>query len=1021
MKNKESLFDTATPSKLRRWALLALVGALAATATVLFSAWPVMAQDPPAKPTGLTGTVAHDGVTLSWADPQDDTITGYQVLRRDKSINGLGDFPVLVDDTGSAAPSFTDTTVIAEGRYTYRVKARNAAGLSSQSGYFDARLPQPPAVTVSFEEATHTVEEGQSVSIGVTLSADPERTVTIPVTVSGQDGASEADYSGAPSEVTFSAGETRQDITLTATDDAADDDGESVLLSLGANLPDRVSAGSVSETTVSIADNDEPEPTSPTQPPAKPTDLTGTVAHNQVALTWDAPQGDTITGYQVLRRDKSIHEPGEFLIHVEDTGSTTPAYTDTSVTAGGKYTYRIKARNAAGLSSQSGYFDAQVPQPPAVTVSFEQATHTVEEGQSVAIGVTLSADPERIVTIPVTVSNLDGASESDHSGVPSEVTFNAGETRQVITLSATDDAADDDGESVLMSFGASLPGRVSAGSVSETTVSITDNDEPEPDPTPMPDPVEPADDDATRDGAIDLGDITGVAKTRYPTYQIDGGDDAVDYFRFAITEPKRVTVGIRQLDADASITIEDADGQVIKTKAKPDAEHVMLYLTLLEGAYYVRVEATETGDNEYRLAHGVREADADKVAKLREEQETPARQPQQTADADVRDDAVDLGDITHVTEARSSVYDIGGGTDAVDWFRFELTESRRVSLVVSEFDADASLTLEDEAGAELASTDEGDSDDLVISTSLDTGVYYAKVEASETDAGTYTFEYSTIAPPSITSIGFAGPLESAPQQFEGRRQLVVREGDEVEVTIVIKSRHNTSYVEFDIVADGSDAAGPDDYDLYRPGKVPEGSTVKVLSAEKSVPGEIRFTGRDTRKSFKIRTHDDDDEEGTEKFIIRFKDQTQDALTVYITDNDYGTEWNTLGKLPRRTSDGVFVGEGRTDWLESTFDFPGDKDGFVAGGFDFVPGRYHVEVRSTRSSIDVEIDVLGRDADRELGSDFLGTTTEMGMTTSATARYQINVPTYIGGFFFIVRPVGRGPPLGHSYEVRVVTP
>ena len=100
MKNKESLFDTATPSKLRRWALLALVGALAATATVLFSAWPVMAQDPPARPTGLTGTVAHNQVALSWDNPRDDAITGYQVLRRDKSINGLGDFPVLVDDTG---------------------------------------------------------------------------------------------------------------------------------------------------------------------------------------------------------------------------------------------------------------------------------------------------------------------------------------------------------------------------------------------------------------------------------------------------------------------------------------------------------------------------------------------------------------------------------------------------------------------------------------------------------------------------------------------------------------------------------------------------------------------------------------------------------------------------------------------------------------------------------------------------------------------------------------------------------
>ena len=859
------------------------------------------------------------------------------------------------------------------------------------------------------------------------------------------------------------------------------------------------------------------------------------------------------------------------LIHVEDTGSTvTPAYTDASVTAGGKYTYRIKAKNAAGLSPQSSYFDARAPQLPAVTVSFERSTYTVDEGQTVEIAVLLGTDPERTVNIPIVATNQDDASESDHSGAPSKVTFESGENRQVITLTATDDETDDDGESVLLSFGASLPHRVSAGSVNETTVNITDNDEGEPDsvertdegepdpvPTPTPEPpaepVEQTDEDATRDGAVDLGDITGVTKTRYPTYTINKDGDAVDYFLFTITEPKFVTIGIRQLDADASITVEEEAGEVIKSKAEAGAVHVMTYGAMLEGTYYVRVDATEDGEIEYRLAHGVRDPNPDRVAELREEQESPnqslitvqpntlelakgedgaytvvlgtqpdddvtvtvavsgksavtvdqtsltftqdnwdveqvvtvtaaqddddqdetasvthtvtsgdegydgltvdgvsvtvtdddssertrSSEPQQTDDAirdpfadlqpvtdaaDVRDDAVDLGDITHVTEARSSVYDIGGGTDAVDWFRFELTESRRVSLVVSEFDADVSLTLEDEAGAELASTDEGDSDDLVISTSLDTGVYYAKVEASEADAGTYTFEHSTIAPPSITSIEFVGPLESAPQKFEGGRRVVVREGHEVEVTIVIQPRYNTSYVEFDIVAEGSDAASPDDYDLYRPGKVPEGSTVNVLSAEKSVPGEIRFIGRDTRKSFKIRAHHDDTKEGTEKFTIRFKDHTQDALTVYITeldnvpiDGDYGTEWNTVGKLPRIV-EGVYVGDGDTGWMESTFNFSGDIDGFVIGGFDIVPGTYFLDVRGTQPAIaSGGIVVTGFDGDGPLQM----VKDQGGLDEGIwSIGYRITGMTYIGGFYVTIK-ASVSSLVGHSYEVRVI--
>ena len=47
--------------------------------------------------------------------------------------------------------------------------------------------------------------------------------------------------------------------------------------------------------------------------------------------------------------------------------------------------------------------------------------------------------------------------------MPVSVTFNPGETSQTITFTATDDTEDDDGESVL-TFGASLPDRVTPGS-----------------------------------------------------------------------------------------------------------------------------------------------------------------------------------------------------------------------------------------------------------------------------------------------------------------------------------------------------------------------------------------------------------------------------------------------------------------------------------------------------------------------------------------------------------------------------
>ena len=126
-----------------------------------------------------------------------------------------------------------------------------------------------PTVTVRYKQATYTVGEGNRVVIKVKLSADPERTVTIPISKANQGGATDGDYSGVPANasVTFNSGETEKSITFTATDDSGDDDGDgalcrcgqpgwaSVLLGFG-TLPTRVSAGSPATATVNITDND---------------------------------------------------------------------------------------------------------------------------------------------------------------------------------------------------------------------------------------------------------------------------------------------------------------------------------------------------------------------------------------------------------------------------------------------------------------------------------------------------------------------------------------------------------------------------------------------------------------------------------------------------------------------------------------------------------------------------------------------------------------------------------------------
>ena len=103
--------------------------------------------------------------------------------------------------------------------------------------------------------------------------------------------------------------------------------------------------------------------------------------------------------------------------------------------------------------------------------------YTVGEGSSEVIKVILSAEPERTVTIPIPRSNQDGAGNGDYSGVPTSLTFNSGDTEKSFTFTAVQDIVDDDGESVLLSFG-TLPTGVSAGSPATATVNITDDDVP---------------------------------------------------------------------------------------------------------------------------------------------------------------------------------------------------------------------------------------------------------------------------------------------------------------------------------------------------------------------------------------------------------------------------------------------------------------------------------------------------------------------------------------------------------------
>ena len=293
---------------------IAAAVAVAALAVAL-STWPVQAQSgvpvAPARPAATS--VSHESVTLTWADPGDSTITGYQILRRNRDTDDVGDFTVIEDDTGSSATSYTDTTVEASSRYVYRVKARNSHGLSPQSGFRNVDTSAPPV------------------------------------------------------------------------------------------------------------------PAAPARP------IASSVTHNSVTLSWSDPNDSSITGYQILRRNRDTDDIGDFTVIEDDTGSSATGYTDTTVEASSRYVYRVKGRNSHGLSEESGFRNVKTPAAPANSpaTGAPAITGTAQVGQTLTAGTSGISDADGLTSVQYSYQWVRTS-----SGTDADI---AGETAATYTLVAADE------------------------------------------------------------------------------------------------------------------------------------------------------------------------------------------------------------------------------------------------------------------------------------------------------------------------------------------------------------------------------------------------------------------------------------------------------------------------------------------------------------------------------------------------------------------------------------------------------
>ena len=255
-----------------------------------------------------------------------------------------------------------------------------------------------PQVTASFEQATYTVAEGSSVTVKVKLSADPERTVTIPITKANQGGASSGDYSGVPANLAFASGDTEKTITFAATTDTDNDDGEKVKLGFG-TLPTGVSEGTTGESVVSITDDDVPSVTVSFEQSTYTVNENSTVDVT-VELDVDPERSVTIpitpsNQGGASRSDYSL--PANVTFNSGDTEkSITFSAAHDNIDDDGesvKLTFGSLPTGVSAGSTDETVVSITDDDDPTVNIRFEQGTYTVAEGSSVTVKVKLNADP----------------------------------------------------------------------------------------------------------------------------------------------------------------------------------------------------------------------------------------------------------------------------------------------------------------------------------------------------------------------------------------------------------------------------------------------------------------------------------------------------------------------------------------------------------------------------------------------------------------------------------------------------
>ncbi len=320
----------------------------------------------PAAPTGLSATAGNAQISLSWTGSSG--ATSYSVYRGTSA--GGESATALV--SGLTSVSYTNTGLTNGTAYYYKVKAVNSVGTS---GYSNEASTMPvfgsqpiangtytlaPANASSLRLQTNGTSDGSNVSIDTASSSTTQQWIFTnisgsvyrlsPVSAStqGLDVSGQLTASGTNVQTWNYLGQANQQWALTAVSGGytlTPQHATGMRLNATSNTTgsnvNQLTANSSAAQTWNIVVVGAPSA------PAAPTGLSATAGNAQISLSWTGSSG--ATSYSVYRGTSAGGESATALV----SGLTSVSYTNTGLTNGTAYYYKVKAVNSVGTSGYS--------------------------------------------------------------------------------------------------------------------------------------------------------------------------------------------------------------------------------------------------------------------------------------------------------------------------------------------------------------------------------------------------------------------------------------------------------------------------------------------------------------------------------------------------------------------------------------------------------------------------------------------------------------------------------------------